>query len=181
MPAAQPAPRLEPDRASDAPRADVFEPTRPTPAPPAASPPPGTDAAAPPATDGAAPPRTIDLPITWPVTLSGWLIGGGALIGALGALIGLFSRSLNVWDVVLLLLLGLIAVTVFFAASVPAIPHRRLATLAIVLVATGIALDRIAFGTGIGTVLLLFGAVAASIGAVILELGRDQPLAGPRG
>jgi hypothetical protein len=115
------------------------------------------------------------------VMLSSWLIGGGSLVGALGALIGLFGRSFNAWDVILLLLLGAIVVTVFFAASIPAIPHLRLATLVIVLVATGIALDRIGYGlAGIGTVLLLFGAAAAAIGAVILELGRDQPLGGPR-
>jgi hypothetical protein len=134
-------------------------------------------------TGGPAPAQpTIELPITWPVTLSAWLIGGGSVIGALGALVGLFSRSFNAWDVVLLLLLAAIAVTVFFAASIPAIPHLRLATLVIVLVATGIALDRIGYGfAGIGTVLLLFGAVAAAIGAVIRELGRDQPLGGLRG
>jgi hypothetical protein len=166
------------------------DPTQPTAAPygtppqgSAAPPPPGSTAPPPPGPAGSQhpPSPTIDLPITWPVTLSAWLIGGGALVGALGALIGLFSPALNAWDVILLLLLGAIAVTVFFSASIPAIPHLRLATLVIVLIATGIALDRIGYGfVGIGTVLLLFGAAAAAIGAVILELGRDQPLGGPR-
>jgi hypothetical protein len=182
--AAAPPPSAEPERGPEPERSAAYEPTQPTAAPHAAPPPSGSPAPPPAAPAGHQQPASpaIELPITWPVTLSGWLIGGGALIGALGALIGLFSRPLNAWDVVLLLLLGAIAVTVFFAANIPAIPHLRLATLAIVLVATGIALDRIGYGiAGIGTVLLLFGAAAAAIGAVILELGRDQPLGGPRG
>ena len=177
-PVPQPTPAYaEPPTQPVVPPSAAPPPQMPSPAAPAwnASPPP------PPAAT-AAPAAGIDLPITWPVTLSGWLIGGGAAVGAFGALVSLFSRSVNVWDVVLLVLLLGIAVTVFLAATVPAIPHLRLATMVIVLVGAGIALDRIGFGAArIGGVILLLGTIAASIGAIILELGRDQPLGGPRG
>ena len=79
----------------------------------------------------------------------------------------------------LLLLLG-VAATVFLSASMPAIPHLRLATLCVSFLALGIALDRLGFSfAGFGTLLVLLGAAAAAAGAVILELGRDQPMAGP--
>ncbi len=129
------------------------------------------------------PPRSpaVNVPLTLPVTMSGWLIGGGALVAALGTVIALFSGTINPFDLLLLLLLLGIAVTVFFSASVPDIPHLRLATLAVVLVVFGIGLDRIGFGfAGIGELLLFLGAAAAAIGAILLELGRDQPLGGPR-
>lgn len=115
--------------------------------------------------------------VTTPVTLSGWLIGGGAAFGALGTLVMLFDGFAAPVELVVLVGLLLVAVTVFFAASIPAIPNLRLATLAIVLVAAGVALDRIGLsGAGVGELLLFLGAAAAAIGAVLLELGRDQPL-----
>jgi hypothetical protein len=123
---------------------------------------------------------TIDLPITWPVMLSGWLIGVGAAVAALGALASLFSRSGSAWDVILVVLLLGIVATVFLASTLPAIPHLRLATLVIVLIGLGIALERVVTGSNISAVLVL-GTAAAAIGAVIVELGRDQPLGGPRG
>jgi hypothetical protein len=129
------------------------------------------------------PPRqpALNVPVTWPVTMSGWLIGGGAGVAALGTVIGLFGRAINPIDLLLVLLLLGIAVTVFFSGSIPHIPHLRLATLAVVLVAFGIGLDRIGFGfAGVGELLLFLGAAAAVIGAILLELGRDQPLGGPR-
>jgi hypothetical protein len=114
------------------------------------------------------------------VTLSAWLIGVGAAVGALGVLISLFRGVINPIDVLLLLLLIGISVTVFFAANVPAIPHLRLATLAVVLIGFGIGLDRIGFGlAGIGELLLFLGTAAAGMGCILLELGRDQPLGGP--
>lgn len=123
----------------------------------------------------------ISLPVTMPVTLSAWLIGGGTTIAALGVLIGLFDGFLNPIDLVLLIVLVGIAATVFFSANVPAIPHLRLATFVVVLIAFGIALNRIGFGgAGIGDLLLFLGAAAATIGALLLELGRDQPLGGPQ-
>jgi hypothetical protein len=129
------------------------------------------------------PPRepTVTVPVTWPVMLSGWLIGGGALLAAVGTVVGLFGGAINPIDVLLVVLLLGIAVSVFFSGSVPDIPHLRLATLAVVLVAFGIGLDRIGFGfAGVGELLLFLGAAAAAIGAILLELGRDQPLGGPR-
>jgi hypothetical protein len=121
------------------------------------------------------------VPVTWPVTLSGWLIGGGALVGAIGALIGLFGRTMNPIDILLLLLLLAVAVTVFFSASVPVIPNLRLATLVVALVGFGMGLDRIGFGgVGVGALLLFLGTAAAGIGCILLELGRDEPLGGPR-
>ena len=147
--------------------------------------------AAPPPPVAAPPPRPtsperpaspqLNVPVTWPVTLSSWLIGAGALIGAVGALIGMFRGVLNPIDLLLLLLLIGIAVTVFFSASVPAIPHLRLATLAVALIGFGIALDRIGLGfAGVGELLLFLGTAAAAMGCILLELGRDQPLGGPR-
>ena len=115
-----------------------------------------------------------------PVTLSAWLIGGGALLAALGVLIALFGGLVSPIDLVVLVVLIGIAATVFFSASVPAVPHLRLIVLAVVLVAFGMALDRIGFGgAGAGGLLFFLGLAAAAIGALLLELGRDQPLGGP--
>lgn len=179
---AEGAPRVDSWRESDAdaeaPRVDRFEdPTQ------VESAPPPRPVATPAAAAGAEPPRAarqINVPVTWPVTLTAWLIGVGAAVGALGVLIGLFRGVINPVDVLLLLLLIGIAVTVFFSAHVPAIPHLRLATLAVVLVGFGIGLDRIAFGlSGIGDLLLFLGTAAAAMGCILLELGKDQPLGGP--
>jgi hypothetical protein len=124
----------------------------------------------------------INLPLTMPVTMSAWLIGAGAAIAALGVLISLFDGFLNPIELILLIVLVGIAASVFFAASMPAIPQLRLATLVVVLIGFGIALDRLAFGgAGIGELLLFLGTAAAAIGAIILELGRDQPMGAPRG
>jgi len=110
--------------------------------------------------------------------LSGWLIGGGAGFATVGTLINLFG-PFNVVDLALLVLLAGVTATVFLASSLPEIPNLRLATLALVLVAFGVALDRIGFGAaGVGALLLLMGAAAAAMGAIIAELGRDQPLGG---
>ena len=81
-----------------------------------------------------------------PVTLSGWLIGVGALIGGLGIVIGIIDGGfLNVIDLVLLLALLAIAATIFFSASLASVPHLRLATLVVALIGFGVALDRIGF------------------------------------
>lgn len=177
------APRVVGWREADAdvepPRVDRFEDhTRVEAAPP----PPAAAAAPPPAASepGSRPEaRQVNLPVTWPVTMSGWLIGVGAAVGAVGVLVGLFRGVINPVDVLLLLLLLGIAVSVFFPTSVPAIPHLRLATFVVVLIAFGMALDRIGFGgAGVGELLLFLGAAAAGIGCILLELGRDQPLGG---
>jgi hypothetical protein len=176
------APRVDGWRGTDAdvepPRVDRFEDhTRveaAPPPPPAAAPPPVASEASP-RQDA----RRVNLPVTWPVTMSGWLIGVGAAVGAIGVLVGLFRGVINPIDVLLLLLLLGIAVTVFFPTSVPAIPHLRLATFVVALIAFGMALDRIGFGgAGVGQLLLFLGAAAAGIGCILLELGRDQPLGG---
>lgn len=121
----------------------------------------------------------INVPVTMPVTLSGWLIGAGSALAALGLLIGLFSPPINPIELILLLALIAIAVTVFFSERMPAIPHLRLATLVILLVGFGVALDRIGFGIlGFAELLLFLGTGAAAIGALLLELGYDQPLGG---
>jgi hypothetical protein len=119
----------------------------------------------------------IDLPFTMPVTLSGWLIGIGAVVAVLGLIVILIGTALNAID--LLLLVGLlgVAATVFLSAQLPAVPHVRLITLVLSLVAFGVALDRVGLrGGGVGELLLFLGSAAAAIGAVILELGQDQPL-----
>ena len=123
----------------------------------------------------------VDLPLTMPVTLSGWLIGGGTLLAALGVIVILVVTSLNAIDLLLLVALLAVAATVFLAARMPAIPNLRLISLVVSLIAFGVALDRVGFGGGgVGELLLFMGAAAAAIGAVILELGQDQPLGGPQ-
>jgi zinc-ribbon domain len=123
----------------------------------------------------------VDLPITMPVTLSAWLIGIGAALAAVGALIALFDGFGSAIDLLALLALLAIAATVFFSAALPAIPHLRFITLAVVLIAFGVALDRLGFGAaGAGDLLLFLGSAAAAVGAVLLELGHDQPLSGPQ-
>jgi hypothetical protein len=121
----------------------------------------------------------VELPITWPVMLSGWLIGVGALVAALG-LVVIFFSYLNPIDLVLLVLLLLIAATVFLSASLPPVPHLRLATLAVALIGLGVALDRIGFGSaGLGALLLFLGTAGVSAGALLAEVGRDRPMAAP--
>jgi hypothetical protein len=170
------------DQVGDEVEPRMEDPTRVEAAPP--PPPVPPPAVAPPAPGGTAPrhePRQLNLPVTWPVTLSAWLIGVGAVAGALGAILTLFGGVINPIDLLLVLLLLAIAVTVFFAANVPAIPHLRLGTLVVVLIGFGIALDRIGFGlAGIGELLMFLGTAAAGMGSILLELGRDQPLGGPR-
>ncbi len=137
--------------------------------PPPAAPPP----AAPASTAG----PSVSVPLTMPVTLSGWLIGVGALIGGLGIIIGLFDGVLNPIELILLLALIGISVAIFFSTTLTSFPNLRLATLVVALIGFGIALDRLGFGgAGAGELLLFLGTAAAAMGAIILELGRDQPL-----
>lgn len=175
----EPLPEEEQPAASDAARADSTARTAAHPGPVEAGNAAWTPPGAPPPAPEPSPFSQINVPVTMPATLSAWLIGGGAAVAALGALIGLFGGALNLIEVILLLALVGIAVTVFFSDHVPAIPHLRLATLAVVLVAFGVALDRIGFGiAGLGELLLFLGTGAAAIGAMVLELGYDQPLGG---
>jgi hypothetical protein len=128
---------------------------------------------APPVRDASRP--DIDLPLTWPTTLSGWLIGGGSLVGAL-ALIPSFDDAVS-----LLLFLALLAVaaSVFLAERLPDVPRQRFVVLAVTLVGLGIAFDRAGFGArGIDTFLLV-AMIAAAGGALLIELDRDRPLPPP--
>lgn len=119
--------------------------------------------------------------VTTPVTLSGWLIGGGAAIGALGALIGLFRGFVSPVEFLMLLALVGVAVSVFAASSLPAFAHLRLAVMAVAFIGFGMALDRIGFGrANAGDLLFFLGTAAAAIGAVLVDVGQDQPLGGPR-
>ncbi|MDQ2934266.1 MAG: zinc ribbon domain-containing protein [Chloroflexota bacterium] len=161
-------------RGPAAPDSDAVAPTR---AHGAAPPPPAVAGA--PSSPQTSPLPRVELPITWPVMLSGWLIGIGAIVAALG-LVVIFFRHLNPIDLVLLLLLLLIAATVFLSASLPAVPHQRLATLAVGLIGLGVALDRIGVGTAdLGALLLFLGTAGVSAGALLAEAGRDRPMATP--
>jgi hypothetical protein len=118
-----------------------------------------------------------NVPLTIPVTLSGWLIGIGALIAVLGIVIGLFDGVLNPIELILLVALVGIGAAVFFSASLSGVPNLRLATLVISLIGFGFALNQLGSGgAGAGELLLFLGTAAAAIGAIIAELGRDQPL-----
>ena len=124
----------------------------------------------------------MNVPVTTPLTLSG-LAGRAAApsLAALGALVGLFDGVLNPLELVLLVALLGIAATVFLETAMPEIPHLRLATLAILLVGLGVALDRLTSGRGRrGELLLFLGIAGASIGAILLQLGRDQPMGAAR-
>jgi hypothetical protein len=167
-PAAAEQPR-EPDAIDERPREEV---TRVEAQPANTAPPPARREPAGPA---------VNLPLTMPLMLSGWLIGIGALLAALGIVIGLFDGVLNPIELILLLALVGIAATIFFSGSLPTVPNMRLATLSVALIGFGIALDRLGFGgAGVGELLLFLGTAMAAIGAIILELGRDQPLGGSR-
>lgn len=169
-------------RADEADRMPSNEPTRTVASvePPAAPPPaPAPGGQGQPQAPGSAARPAPSVPFTAPVTMSAWLIGLGAAIAALGALIGLFDSSGLVIDLLTLVALLGLAVTVFFPTALPAIPHLRFITLVVVLVAFGVGLDRLGEGrAGAGDLLLFLGAAAAVIGAVLLELGHDQPLGG---
>jgi len=165
---APPARRAEPE-------SDVTA-DRPQPPPPAAPPPaaPPPRSSAPAASSG----PSVTVPVTMPVTLSGWLIGVGAIVAGLGVVISLVDGGfLNLIDLVLLLALIGIAVAIFFSASLTSFPNLRLAILIVALIGFGVALDRIGFsGAGAGELLIFLGTAAAAMGAILVELGRDQPL-----
>jgi hypothetical protein len=153
-------------------RGELAEPARtehrPQVPPPAATPPPPPPASTDP---------SVSVPVTMPVTLAGWLIGVGALIGAVGVLIALFDGPLDLVEFILLLGLIAIGAAVFFSASLASFPNLRVATLVVSLIGFGIALDRLGLGSaGAGELLLFLGTAAAAMGAIIVELGRDQPL-----
>ena len=146
-------------------------------APPPAAPPAAAPRPAPPPSAPEAAPKGTPIQVTTPLTLSGWLIGVGAALAAIGALISLFDGVRTVVDLLVLVAMAGVAASVFLASSLPAFGHVRVATVAIVFVALGAATDRLLAGVGgAGELLLFLGAAAAVIGAVLLEIGRDQPM-----
>jgi hypothetical protein len=169
--------------ASDAvaPRAvQAAEPGRMPSSPPRPSAPGSPAPRATPPAPGASSNPLANVPFTAPVTLSGWLIGIGTALGALGALISLFDGAGAVVELLLLIALAAVALTVFFSSALPAFGQLRLATLAIVFAALGAGADRLLSGgrAGPGELLLFLGAATAAIGVLLVELGRDQPLGG---
>lgn len=104
--------------------------------------------------------------------LSGWLIGAGSGLAA----IALLPILANVLNLVLFLALLAITATVFLADRLPRFAHVRLATLVVVMIALGVALDRSAFTVrGIDTVFLITVLVAAG-GVLLVEVDRDRPM-----
>jgi hypothetical protein len=133
---------------------------------------------------------SIAIPVSWPVTLSGWLIGIGALVGVIAFFlpwtIAPAAGFLDRWgltsatNLLLLAALVAIAISVFFSAHVPDFAHRRLAILVVVLIGLGVGLDRLGIGAaGSGAVLFFLAMLAATIGALLVEVGADRPLSGP--
>jgi len=165
-PAPQP-PEPEPEPERGPPSGPEAQPTRPVP-PPTASPPP-------PSGGGSSSVSGGELPLSWPTTLSGWLIGGGALLGALALLASLTD------PVSLLLFLALlgVAATVFLAERMPAIPRLRLIVFSVCLVGMGVALERAGFRASGADSVLLVAQIAAAGGALLLELDRDRPIPPP--
>lgn len=149
----------------------------------AAAPPPPASSAAPPAPaptvvppPPAAPP--MELPITWPTTLSGWLIGAGSLLGAIFLIPRLGSAGYVVSLLLFLALLG-IAATSFLADRVPEIPRLRLVVLVTTMIGLGVALARAAFSIAGVDTLFLVAMLAAAGGALLIELDRDRPMPPP--
>jgi hypothetical protein len=104
--------------------------------------------------------------------LSGWLIGGGSALAALALLV----RLGNPLNLLLFVALLAIAATVFLADRLPAIPHLRLATFAVLLVGLGVALERAAFRVDAVDTIFLVMMIIAVVGALLVELGRDRPM-----
>jgi hypothetical protein len=142
-------------------------------APEAEPPPPPVAVASSPASAG--PSAGADLPFTWPATVGGWLIGGGAALAAI-ALIPRLSDMISLF--LFLALLG-VAATVFLADRLPEIANLRLLVLVTVMIGLGVALDRAAFTVrGLETVLLI-AMLAAAGGVLLVELDRDRPVPPP--
>jgi hypothetical protein len=143
--------------------------------PAAAPPPPPAPAVAQAATEAT---TSTELPFTWPTLLSGWLIGGGSLLGAAVLIPRLAGNGYLVSMLLFLALLG-IAATVFLADHVPAIPQLRLIVLCTTLIGLGVGLARAAFLIqGIDTIFLV-AMLAAAGGAILIDLDRDRPFPPP--
>lgn len=119
--------------------------------------------------------RGVDLPFTWPTMLSGWLIGGGSLLAAIGMAPSL-GRAVSVIVFVALLW---VAGSVFLADRLPDLPHERLVILVVALIGLGMALDRTGFSLRGWDTTFLIGMLAAAGGALLIELDRDRPMPPP--
>jgi hypothetical protein len=146
--------------------ADVAQPTAsaPPPAPPAA-------AAAPVAQSVDPNSRYSDVPITWPTTVAGWLIGAGSLLGA----IFLIANLGNVVSLLLFVALLGVAASVFVADHMPDIPRLRLLVLVTTMIGLGVALARAGFTVAGVDTLFLLAMLAAGGGALLIEFDRDRP------
>jgi zinc-ribbon domain len=161
QPAAEPAAEPEP--------ADVAPPE--ASAPPPASPQPPAAAAAPVAKSAARNSRYSDVPITWPGTVAGWLIGAGSLLGA----IFLISNLGNVVSLLLFVALLGVAASVFVADHMPEIPRLRVLVLVTTMIGLGVALARAGFTVAGVDTLFLLAMLAAGGGALLIEFDRDRP------
>lgn len=121
-----------------------------------------------------------------PATLSGWLIGGGAVVGIValflpwiggaGNYVGHWGMTYGINILVLVALIAMAAV-VFVADTIPTFPRRNLAILAVALIGVGIGLDRATqVYAGIGAVIFLLAMIAAAAGALMVELDMDRPV-----
>lgn len=176
-PPAEPEQPVEPEApAAPEPEPEAIQPvaavTGPIPPSEASAPPPPAQGEAPRPSAGA------DLPFTWPTTLSGWLIGAGSLVGAVFLVPRLTAAGNSVSWLLLLALLG-VAATVFLPDRIPDIPRLRLWILVTTTIGLGVGLARAAFTIqGVDT-LFLVSMLAATGGALLIELEMDRPFPPP--
>jgi hypothetical protein len=157
-PGAEPEPRAQPtqDGAVQGP-------------PPAAVPPPAAAEAV--ASPVAPVNRSSEIPVTWPSTVAGWLIGAGSLLGA----IFLIATLANIVSLILFVALLGVAATVFIADRLPEIPNLRLLVLVTTMIGLGVGLARAGFTVNGVDTLFLLAMLAAGGGALLIELDRDRP------
>lgn len=119
--------------------------------------------------------RGSDLPFTLPTMLSGWLIGGGSLLAAIGLAPSL-GRALSV-----ILFVGLLwlAASVFLPGRLPEVPRERLVVLAVAFIGLGMALDRTGFDPRGWETTFVIGMLSVAGGALLVELDRDRPIPPP--
>ena len=115
--------------------------------------------------------RSSEIPITWPSTVAGWLIGAGSLLGA----IFLIASLANIVSLILFVALVGVAATVFVADRMPDIPNLRLLVLVTTMVGLGVGLARAGFTVNGVDTLFLLAMLAAGGGALLIELDRDRP------
>jgi hypothetical protein len=126
--------------------------------------------------------------VTWPVTLSGWLIGVGVLTAAFAMLlpwldVAIYTRAWGLAsgvNIIFFVILVGVAVSIFLSSSVPHIAAERLVILAVALIGVGIGLDRLGLPNGaFGVPLFFLAMLATAVGVLLVELNADRPLRGP--